>query len=493
MIAYITNRSFIDSRTFDGFRKVLGEEFAEVWVVDLGGDVRANPKLSGTKNNVFGIQTGVAISFLVKKKAVKGCKIFYTRRPEFDTAEDKLAFVSKASLATLKFDRIEPDAKHNWLNLTDNDFDNGIPIASKAAKAAKSPSQEKAIFKHFTLGVSTNRDEWVLDFDNANLQQKVQSFLKAYLLQTGLRTDYENTIKWSETLKRKASNRVTETFDVTRILSESYRPFVSKFIYASALLIDRPGTMSRLLKQVPTICITGPGSSKSFHALSTKAPFGLDFLEKTYGFQQRVLQNDVSVSNITDWGLAQFVAHYGNGVNKEDIFHYAYAVLHNPAYREKYAQNLKRDFPRIPLYGKTIADFTRWAAWGKALMDLHIGFETVEPYALTRRESAMKGATDYLKPKLKADKDLGTIVLDDATTLTGIPPAAWNYKLGNRCALEWVLDQYKETKPKDPTIREKFDTYRFADYKEHVIDLLGRVCAVSVQTQAIVTEMKVSV
>ena len=102
----------------------------------------------------------------------------------------------------------------------------------------------------------------------------------------------------------------------------------------------------------------------------------------------------------------------------------------------------------------------------------------------------MKGATDYLKPKLKADKDLGTIVLDDATTLAGIPPSAWDYKLGNRCALEWVLDQYKETKPKDPTIREKFDTYRFVDYKEHVIDLLGRVCAVSVQTQRIIAEMQ---
>ena len=140
-------------------------------------------------------------------------------------------------------------------------------------------------------------------------------------------------------------------------------------------------------------------------------------------------------------------------VTTEGIFHCPYAVLHNPAYREKYAQNLKGDFPRIPLYGKTIADFKRWAAWGKALMDLHIGFETAEPCPLTRRESTMKGATDYLKPKLKVDKDIDTIVLDDATTLTGIPPAAWDYKLGNRCALEWALDQYKETKPKDPTIR----------------------------------------
>ncbi len=97
------------------------------------------------------------------------------------------------------------------------------------------------------------------------------------------------------------------------------------------------------------------------------------------------------------------------------------------------------------------------------------------------------------KAMLKADKDIGRIALDSETTLAGIPPEAWTYKLGNRSALEWILDQYKEKKPKDPTIREKFNTYRFADYKNHVIDLLGRVTRVSVETQAIVTAMREAV
>ena len=91
---------------------------------------------------------------------------------------------------------------------------------------------------------------------------------------------------------------------------------------------------------------------------------------------------------------------------------------------------------------------------------------------------------------LKADKDAGRIVLDSETTLLGVPPAAWAYKLGNRSALEWILDQYKEKKPKDPTSREKFDTYRFVDYKEKVIDLLMRVTTVSVETMTIVESMK---
>lgn len=129
-------------------------------------------------------------------------------------------------------------------------------------------------------------------------------------------------------------------------------------------------------------------------------------------------------------------------------------------------------------------------------MELHIGYEGVAPAKLKRAdvpdEKARK-AGQTPKAMLKADKDAGRIVLDSETTLAGVPPEAWNYKLGNRSGLEWILDQYKESKPKDPTIREKFDTYRFADYKEKVIDLLARVTTVSVETQRIVEAMKKAV
>jgi predicted helicase len=155
----VSNRSFIDSRTFDGFRKVIARDFNEIWVADLGGDVRANPKLSGTKHNVFGIQTGVAISFLVKRKGAEGCRICYARRPEMETAEDKLSFLSTARLAALQFDEVRPDAKQNWINQTDNDFDSFIPIASKETKAAKTPGQERAIFKLLSNGIVSARDE----------------------------------------------------------------------------------------------------------------------------------------------------------------------------------------------------------------------------------------------------------------------------------------------------------------------------------------------
>jgi predicted helicase len=151
-------------------------------------------------------------------------------------------------------------------------------------------------------------------------------------------------------------------------------------------------------------------------------------------------------------------------------------------YRTKYELNLKREFPRIPFY----EDFKQWAAWGKALMRLHIDYETVKPFALKVTTTDTK---DSPKAKLKADKESGVIIIDENTALSGIPPEAWEYKLGNRSALEWVLDQYKEKKVSDPTIAAKFDTYRFADYKTQVLDLLRRVCTVSLETMKIIKEM----
>jgi predicted helicase len=149
-------------------------------------------------------------------------------------------------------------------------------------------------------------------------------------------------------------------------------------------------------------------------------------------------------------------------ITKEAIFYYTYAVLHHPTYRKKYELNLKREFPRLPFYD----DFFKWVTWGKQLMDLHIDYETVTPYDLQVVDNTNTKDKNY------------------------IPDSAWLYKLGNRSALEWVLDQYKEKKYTDKTIAENFNTYRFADYKPQVIDLLKRVCTVSIETMRIIGEME---
>ena len=209
------------------------------------------------------------------------------------------------------------------------------------------------------------------------------------------------------------------------------------------------------------------------------------------------------MSNITEWGLRGINAHYrkefgerfeevvgGPSITAEDVFAYTYAALHDPVYRHDYAVDLLREFPRLPLYH----DWDAWVKMGRELLDLHIGFEDAEPYALERVDKVgpSTGSGRTVKPMLRAnagDKERGEIQIDAQTTLRGVPEFAWEYKLGNRTAIEWVLDQYKEKKPRDPTIKERFNTYRFADYKEDVIDLLRRVCTVSVRTAEIVGGM----
>ena len=227
-----------------------------------------------------------------------------------------------------------------------------------------------------------------------------------------------------------------------------------------------------------------PLNSEQLHALASDKLVDYHFTGDTQCLPlYRHTEDGERVINITEWGLRQVREHCGDeDITTEDIFAYTYAVLHDPVYRQEYAVDLLREFPRLPFY----PDFHRWAEMGQRLLDLHIGFESAEPYPLERHDR------EDVDPKwaiLRADQERGTMTLDDRTTLAGVPEKAWEYRLGSRSALEWVLDQYKERKPRDPTIQERFNTYRFSNHKERVIDLLGQVCRVSVETMEIVDRM----
>ncbi len=239
----------------------------------------------------------------------------------------------------------------------------------------------------------------------------------------------------------------------------------------------------------------GDSTGKPFFTLAIDRVPDLNFVSPASGGSQtlpryRYLKSGERIDNITDWALDQFVKHYGKkGVTKDAIFHYVYAVLHDPVYRETYALNLKREFPRIPFY----PNFARWAAWGAALMAMHIGYEDVEPWPTTRVDTPSSRAKGtHPKPILKSHLEKGLIVVDADTQITGIPAEAWTYRLGNRSAIDWVLDQHKEKKPRDPTIAARFNTYRFADYKESMIALLAKVVRVSIDTVAITDAMRLS-
>ena len=516
VLAFVTNRSFIESRTFDGFRKTVASEFAEVRIVDLGGDVRANPKLSGTKHNVFGIQTGVAVSFLVKKADHTGrCRIFYSRRPEQETAEEKLGFLASSQLSAMTSVELRPDAKGNWLDLADNDFQDLLPLVSKATKAAKRERDERAIFRLFTFGVVTNRDEWVYGVTPQAVESKVRHLIDFYnrARASGSKASafHDSEIKWTRAVKRDLENNVAYEFSDGVVVQANYRPFVRRFLYSSRKLnemVNRtPDIFGNGSVVAPCIVVSDPTAQKPWMAMAVDRLPDMHFVGAAAGTiclsPTALDQSGQRVDNITDWALKQFCDHYKAGPGKrqpeptkEGIFHYVYAVLHDPKYREKYALNLKRDLPRVPLHGASRADFWRWAKLGGALLDLHIGYESAPPFAFTRTElpdakgREARGIPFSAKCLLRSDPAAGTIAVDIETTLSGIPVEAWNFRLGNRSAIDWVLEQYKERTPKDPTIRTKFDTYQFADHKERVIDLLARVVTVSLATLNVVAEIR---
>jgi predicted helicase len=504
IVAFITNRSFIESRTFDGFRKMVAAEFNDIYAVDLGGDVRADPRLSGPKHNVFGIQTGVAISFMVKRANAKSCRVRYSRRPQLETAEEKLAFVGNAKLENGKFEEVRPNERNDWINQTANDFDALIPVADRKTKFVKIAGQERAIFKLFSLGVVTNRDDWVYDNNEVNLTRKIRALIEVYekdrrrLNGTATKKNIgdlvDPSIKWTRALKNSLLADRKLEFEPGQIVRTLYRPYVTRYLYFTSEL-------NEMVYQTPLIwpaaceneaicfCV---GGRLSFSAFSTEYVPALTVLslDANQCLPRWTFSDGEQLDNITDWALGQFRAHYETSkdqkgqITKDGIFHYVYGVLHDPIYREKY-----REFPRIPFY----ADFWKWADWGEKLMQLHIGYEAIEQWPLKRndvRDERSRKAGLPPKAMLKVNKDEGSIQIDTETQLIGFPAETWTYKLGNRSALEWVLDQYKEKTPKDPTIREKFNTYRFADHKEKVIDLLKRITRVSVETMKITDAMR---
>jgi len=320
------------------------------------------------------------------------------------------------------------------------------------------------------------------------------------------------------------------------LITANYRPFTKNFYHAERFLSDRLTQNhydifgNNLDKENIYIVHIGNDTQKPFGILVGNGVSSLNYLSSASGcriFPLYRYENGVRVENITDWALALFQKHYEKitsfekdvifgVIEKLDIFHYVYAVLHQPEYRQKYEQNLKREFPRVPLY----ADFWKYAAAGEKLMDLHLHYESPQKITSLKRDviftplqrkdidlEVFKASKAGKKKKTgDTDKEVskvastftvypilkirdGNIEIDELTTLLNVPAQALAYKLGNRSAIEWILDQYKPYKSDDKTIQEKFNTYNFAEYKEQVIDLLQKVCWVSMETMKIVGEL----
>ena len=508
IVAFVTNNGFLDGVAFDGMRKHLTQDFNTIYILDLGGNVRQNPKLSGTTHNVFEIQVGVSINFFIKRDATKTdvnpTEIFYTRVEEFWRKEEKYNYLdSKAHYQNVDWQQITPDSRYTWLTEgLHAEFDTFIPMGTKEAKAQKSVAAD-VIFKTYSLGVSTNRDAWVYNFNVSALTENVQKMMNFYNPQTlkWLVTPeksivnidnfvvYDDTkISWSRDLKAKLKRGTIAEDAEHKVRTSLYRPFTKSNLYFDRIMNDVVSVfpsifpISETEKENRVICVSGIGSNRPFQTMITTIIPSLDFLEKTQCFPFYTYNEDGTnrQENITDWALSEFRTHYGDDtITKWDIFHYNYGLLHHSHYREKYQMNLKRDLPHIPF----AEDFWGFANAGAALADLHVNYESQPEYDKLNPVETPGMQVNLAVERMRFSKDKTQLKYNEFLTLEGIPPEVFDYRLGNRSALEWVVDQYRVKTDKRSGI---VNNPNRDDESRYILAMIARVITISLKTMEIV-------
>jgi predicted helicase len=456
IVCFVSNNSFLFKPSFNGMRNHLLHDFDRIDHIDLHGDVRENPKLSGTTHNVFGITVSVGVTLAIKKKGGMQ-RIRYHRVPETWRKGQKLEFLTGGVVA---WKELAPDAKHNWISTEHGD------------EFARCPSIAD-MFELRTLGISTNRDAVVYDGNRDVLSSRMQAFIVEYNTQVHRHkansdADWPDHMKWSEGLKLNAHRGNLAVFEEAKIRPALYRPFTKRWLFFDRIVIDRVLHWQELSGK--SIAITEFTSQKPFMVLMANTLLDLHIVGAGASAQCFTL------SHLKDSAVAQFCQHYGvDSASKEDVFHYLYAMLHHPEYRERYAANLKRELPRIPL----APDFSAFATAGKELSRLHVEYESLDPWPLEAVESKNVPYSEHVtKMKLSADKR--SLRVNEALTLHGIPAEAFEYRLGSRSALEWVIDQYQVKGGSDPN-RE--------DDPGYIVRLVGQVVQVSMATVQIVKSL----
>jgi len=301
----------------------------------------------------------------------------------------------------------------------------------------------------------------------------------------------EKRIKWTRNAKRDLRRGKNAIFDSNRVRPALYHPFSQQFLYPGKIYNKEVAQFPRILPTIEAeaenvvICVPGAGNRKSFGALVTNLIPTLDVaFEKIQCFPFYIYDEDGTNrrENITDWSLVQFRSHYEDkSITKWDIFYYTYAVLHHPEYRTRYAANLKRELPRIPY----APDFHAFAKAGKRLAELHVEYEKQKEYPLERKEKPGEKLNLRVE-KMRLSKDNQTLIYNDFLILSCIPKETYDYSLGNRSALEWVIDQYQVSTDKRSGITN--DPNR-EDDKKYILRLIGQVITVSLETVKIVNAL----
>lgn len=519
LVAFVTNGGFIDSNAADGMRKALVDESSRIYVLNLRGNMKAADwRREGGKVFGAGSQATVAVTLIVKNPEATGPAVVrYTDIGDYLTTEEKLAKVAKAATVFgLESRQVVPNAHGDWINQRRDDFATFMPVAGK---------EPGSIFDVISAGVKTNRDTWVYGSSRAAASGQVEalaSHFNSLIASNGEQASDPSRISWSTRLRKRAEDREPITFDESALRSSAYRPFFRQWLYFDRSVNEAP---SRLPDLHPTasarnvgIVFTGPSSHYEFCAIAVDAVPDLHALDTgqylarwryeatdEIGMLQLGDEGEVEggfrrLDNISDVALSRVrSACSDEQIAKDDLFHYIYGLLHSPEYRETYAADLKKMLPRIPL----VRDFKSFSEAGRALAELHLGYQTVprhsleglsveaegDPYAFfavgLKKMSFGRATAEQKAAGERYDRSV--IHYNDRITLRGIPEDAYRYLLGSRSAIEWIIDRYYVKTDKDSGIvNDPNDWAREVGDPRYILDLLARIVTVSVETMKIV-------
>ena len=502
IVAFVSNNSFLSDFVFDGVRRDLAETFSTIYHLNLKGNARASGEQRRKEaGNIFDdqVRVSVGISVLVKRLKLGGeqANIKIATVQDYASADKKKEWLEELkSFANAPLIDALPDKKYTWLTAgLQSDFETFLPLGNRGAE------RESCVFAEITNGLKTNRDAWVYNFQKSGLTHNVQTtidfFNEEYVrrrtarerkqdLDRFVRND-DHKIGWSETLKRALDRDQMLEFDHNKVRIAQYRPFCVNHVYFDRVLNERVYGIPYLFPCTDTANVVfwskvGPNWPYFVLAVSRIPDLLPQSGSQCFSFYIYDEDGTNRRENITDWALDQFRSHYKDkSITKWDIFYYTYAVLHHPEYRTRYAANLKRELPRIPY----APDFRGFAKAGKRLAELHVDYEKQKEYDLVRQEKPGE-KLNYRVEKMRLSKDKQTLVYNDFLTLTGIPKETYDYRLGNRSALEWVIDQYQVSTDKRSGITNDPNRY---DDKEYILRLIGQVITVSLETVKIVNAL----
>ncbi|UOA34411.1 hypothetical protein DSM110093_04247 (plasmid) [Sulfitobacter sp. DSM 110093] len=535
VMAYVSGSGWIERGFADGMRKCLAEEFSNLYVFHLRGDIRKNmlsKGRAGEGGNVFGSgsMTGVAISVFVKNPdAEKTGEIKVFDIGDNLQEREKLAAIS--SLGSLQgigesWKEVVPDDHGDWLNQRDTSFDAFIRIGEK-----KDKSVEK-VFENFSLGVVTNRDAWCYNFGKQKLEKNIKEHIDFYNSELrrkrssgfdGSVDDFIDTdperISWTRALKGDLKKEKPLDFSDGEIVISQYRPFSRQWMYYGRRLNEMVYQMPRIFPNGSVknrvIHTSGSGARSGFSVLMTEKLPDIQHHDNGQCFPLKVFEEATEADGlfantetfdgyrsrdaITDAGLAHFMAAYpGEEITKEDLFYYVYGLLHSEDYRSRYADNLTKELPRIPCVKKA-EDFWAFSRAGRALGEMHVNYEGVDPYPVTIKQGDLRTAVIkdpeafYRVTKMKfggnaREKDKSTVIYNANITMQGIPLEAYDYVVNGKPALEWVMERQVVKTDKKSGITNDANRYAIETMGNpaYPLELFQRVITVSLETMKIV-------